>query len=95
MKVLITGGNGYIAKALYNALNQYHQVSTITRTQVNLEDRQRLLEWFDHKYFDVVIHTAAKVGSRLVADDVSVLDTNLQIYYNLLDKISPLFCKSY
>lgn len=88
MKILITGGNGYIAKALYGHLNQYHQVTTINRLQVDLENRQRLAEWFNNKYFDVVIHTAAKVGGRLVTDDASVLDANLQIYYNLLDNKS-------
>lgn len=85
MNILITGGDGYIAKALYSSISQHYQVTAINRSHVNLENRQLLAEWFDNKHFDVVIHTASKVGGRLVADDISVLDTNLQIYYNLLD----------
>jgi dTDP-4-dehydrorhamnose reductase len=85
MNILITGGDGYIAKALYSSIGQRYQVTAINRSHVNLENSQRLAEWFDNKHFDVVIHAASKVGGRLVADDISVLDTNLQIYYNLLD----------
>lgn len=83
MKILITGANGYIGKSLYNALQDKYEVTTITRNECNLNDILAVNTYFQDKYFDVVIHCAVKGGSRLQQDDWSVLDTNLQMYYNL------------
>jgi GDP-L-fucose synthase len=83
MKILITGANGYIGKSLYNALQDKYEVTTITRNECNLNDILAVNTYFQDKYFDVVIHCAVKGGSRLQQDDWSILDTNLQMYYNL------------
>ena len=65
MNILITGGNGYIAKSLANNLNN---VTSITRKDFDLTDRHATDKWFEEKYFDVIIHTAVKGGSRLLVD---------------------------
>ena len=83
MKILITGANGYIGKSLYSALQDKYEVTTITRNECNLNDILAVNNYFQDKYFDVIIHCAVKGGSRLQQDDWSVLDTNLQMYYNL------------
>ena len=83
-KILITGGNGYVAKSLYNSLCHDYSVTSVTRNEFDLTDASQTNQWFSDKHFDVVIHTAIKGGNRLVADDASVLDANLQMYYNLL-----------
>lgn len=85
MNILITGGRGYLAKALYGALSPHHEVTAITRLDFDLVDTLKTHEWFADKYFDVVIHTAIVGGSRLRPEDSWVLDTNLKMYYNLLD----------
>ena len=36
MKILITGGNGYIAKGLYNNLKSIHDITLITREECEL-----------------------------------------------------------
>jgi dTDP-4-dehydrorhamnose reductase len=84
MNVLITGGNGYIAKSIYDALKDKYNITTITRQDFNLTNYAETWKFFTNKYFDVVIHTAVVGGSRLVADKSDVLDCNLQMYYNLL-----------
>lgn len=84
--ILITGGDGYIAKSLYNSLHEEYNVTSINRSIVDLSDPQKVNKWFSDKQFDVVIHTAIKGGSRLVQDDSNVLDTNLMMYYNLLEQ---------
>lgn len=84
MNILITGGDGYIAKSLHGPLNETYNVITINRDQCDLTDSKSVTDWFSDKYFDVIIHTAVKGGSRLVRDDASVLDVNLQMYYNLI-----------
>ena len=84
MKILITGGNGYIAKSLYNTLKDQHDITCITRQQLDLTDGEATIQWFKGKYFDVVIHCAVKGGSRLKGDTFADMDRNLCMYYNLL-----------
>lgn len=84
-KILITGGNGYLAKALYKALHINYSVTTVSRSDFDLSDSFQTNQWLSNKHFDAVIHTAIKGGHRLIKDDASVLDTNLKMYYNLLD----------
>ncbi len=86
MKILITGANGYVGKSLYNALKDKHEVATITRDKCDLTNLDDVNFYFLNTWFDVVIHCAVKGGSRLQQDDWSVMDSNLQMYYNLLHK---------
>jgi UDP-glucose 4-epimerase len=85
MKILITGGNGYVAKSLYNAFKDKYCITCITRQDFDLTDPFETNKWFSNKQFDVVIHTAVVGGSRLKEEDSSVIDQNLKMYYNLLD----------
>ena len=82
MKVLITGGNGYIAKSLSKGLNE-HELTLITRQDFDLTDRKSTDDWFRGKFFDVIIHTAIKGGSRLKQEEGNDLYQNLQMFYNL------------
>jgi nucleoside-diphosphate-sugar epimerase len=84
MKILITGGNGYIAKSLYNAFRDIHEITVITREDFDMAVFADMNKFFQGKYFDVVIHTAVKGGSRLQKDTSLVMDCNLLMYYNLL-----------
>jgi len=84
MNILITGGNGYIAKSLYNNLKEKYNITLITRQDFDLTNSKAVSDWFSDKYFDVVIHTAVVGGSRLKSEDSSIIDQNLQMYYNLL-----------
>ena len=84
MDILITGGNGYIAKALYDNLNHKHNITTITRQNFDLSSYDATCEWFNERHFDVVLHTAIAGGSRLHEDDSVVLQQNLAMYNNLL-----------
>jgi GDP-L-fucose synthase len=84
MNVLITGGNGYIAKSLYNALKNKYNIICITRQDFDLTAFQAMNNFFQNKYFDVVIHCAVQGGSRLKKDSYKDMDVNLAMYYNLL-----------
>lgn len=83
MNVLITGGNGYIAKSIYNALYKFYDITSITRKDFDLEDTKAVNDWFKDKTFDIVIHTAIQGGSRLKSEDQSVIDSNLNMFNNL------------
>jgi GDP-L-fucose synthase len=84
VNILITGGNGYIAKSLYQALKAKHSVMIISRKDFDLTNSEATNNFFRHRLFDVVIHCAVRGGSRLKTDETSVMDDNLQMYYNLL-----------
>lgn len=93
MKILITGGNGYIAKSIFNTLKDKYNITSITRQDFDLTDSFKTLKYFSNKYFDVVIHCAVSGGSRLKQETWSDMDSNLKMYYNLLnceDKFNKL-----
>jgi len=83
MKILITGGNGYIGKSLYIALKDTYETTTITRNNFDLKDYNKTCEWFYEREYDVVIHAAISGGSRLQADSERVIENNLDMYNNL------------
>jgi nucleoside-diphosphate-sugar epimerase len=85
MKILITGGNGYIAKSLYSALHTKYDITVITRQDFDLTCWTSTHKFFHDKSFDVVIHTATSGGSRLKEETDIVIRENLLMYRNLLN----------
>lgn len=85
MKILVTGANGYIGKSIVESLRGEHDVTPISRQDFDLTDGHQTQQYFSGKHFDVVIHCAVVGGSRLKEDDWSVSDSNLLMYYNLLN----------
>lgn len=94
LKILITGGNGYIAKSLHSYLYPEHDITLVSRTDFNMTRREEVQHYFKDKYFDVVIHTAVKGGSRLnPLEGPDVVLANLLMYDNLMrcrDKFNKL-----
>ena len=85
MKILITGGNGYIAKSLYSAFKDKYDITSITRQDFDLTDSFETLKYFSNKYFDIILHCAVSGGNRLKQETWGDMDNNLKMYYNLLD----------
>ena len=88
MNILITGGNGYIATSLSRELwkgSSRYNITSITRKDFNLTDREATDDWFYGKYFDIIIHTAIVGGSRLNKDNGNICYQNIQMFYNLLN----------
>lgn len=84
MKILITGGNGYVAQSIYDVLKNEHDVALITRQDFDLTDTKSTNQWFQDKHFDLLIHTAVVGGNRLNPEDESIIKSNLQMWRNLL-----------
>ena len=100
MKILITGGNGLIGSALQSKIN--NRINTIyspLKNELNLLNREQVIDYVSCNKFDIVIHLASKVGgvkanTQYVADFYS---ENIQINTNIIDaciksKISKLIC---
>ena len=93
MKILITGGNGYVATSITNTLWKKHHILSPGRKELDLTDKKLVDKFFEGKQFDVVIHTAIRGGSRLNEDDQTVLLDNIIMMTNLhshQDKYSKL-----
>ena len=84
MKILITGKHGYIAKSIHSYLSSEYDITTVGREDFDLTNCNETNNWFQGKYFDVIIHTAVMGGSRLKNETWSTADCNLIMYYNLL-----------
>ena len=85
MKILITGGNGYIAKSIHSYLYSKYDITLASRADVDFTDREAVEYYFKDKYFDVIIHTAVKGGSRLNPNEESnIVFENLLMYDNLM-----------
>tara|TARA_R110000744_G_scaffold58232_1_gene121524 strand:+ start:9888 stop:10685 length:798 start_codon:yes stop_codon:yes gene_type:complete len=85
-EILITGGNGYIAKSISQGLWKYSDrdnITSISRKDFDLTNKKSTNKWFEGKYFDVIIHTAVVGGSRLTPDTSETFYQNLQMFYNL------------
>jgi UDP-glucose 4-epimerase len=87
MKILITGGNGYIAKSINDKLSSDYQITLASRNILDLMSNDSIDSFFDNnEKFDVVINTAVSGGSRLKGDGWGVLENNLKMYYNICSK---------
>ena len=86
MKILITGGNGYIARSIANSLWEKYYIIAPGREELDLLDSKSVDTFFEGKHFDVVIHTATLGGSRLKEEDETVSFYNLIMFYNLIRK---------
>jgi len=93
MKILITGGSGFIGNHLTSVLSKKHQVSVLDINSSNVDtpfikaDIHNLSEIRDAvKDFDVVIHLAALVGVENSENDpIKTLDFNINGTRNILD----------
>jgi GDP-L-fucose synthase len=93
MKILITGGSGYIAKSIHSILYSKYDITLITRADLDLTDREKVKHYLSNKYFDFIIHSAVTGGHRLFLDNPKVAIDNLLMYDNLMrcrDKFNKL-----
>lgn len=100
MKVLLTGGSGFLGKHLQQEIKNYNRDSKISadiidckvfshKTDGDLTIRTNFENIFDYDDFDVVIHLAAKVGG-IGANQASPYDfihENLIMGLNIIDTI--------
>jgi UDP-glucose 4-epimerase len=88
MNILITGGNGFIAKELVDFFKRDNEnnVIALNRNELPILDKRKVDEWFvwNKNKIDVVIHTAVRGGSRLKKDKFDVFYDNINMFLNIL-----------
>lgn len=86
MRILITGGSGFIARNLSEKLNDKYELSVYGSKELNLLDSVKVFEFIKKNKFDVVIHTATydAAPKHSIKDPTKVLENNLRMFFNVV-----------
>ena len=76
MKILLTGGRGFVGRHIRESLEATHTVVAPTHTELDVTDAARVDDVLRTGRFDAVIHAAIQGGPN-------VLDSTLRGYWNL------------
>jgi nucleoside-diphosphate-sugar epimerase len=82
-KILITGSNGFIARNISARLSDC-EITLTNRSNLNPLIAADVDNFFKDKYFDVVLHTAIKGGTRLAEDESEYVYQNCLMHFNIL-----------
>lgn len=84
MKILLTGGNGFIGKNVIEKLGGRYEIIAPGSFELNLLDEDSVMKYISQNRPDVIVH-AASVGLKLGQDgEQDILEKNLRMYLNLL-----------
>lgn len=85
MKLLITGGKGFIARSLAEGLGRGYDISSPGRQELDLLDADRTAAFLKAGRFDAVIHCATydAAPKTSVKDPAKVLENNLRMFFNI------------
>ena len=85
MKILVTGGNGFIGRNIKESfLKEKYLIVAPSRQELDCSNDKNMEAFFLKNSFDVVIHAAAKPAHRNAADPNGILYTNSRMAINLL-----------
>ena len=84
MNILITGGQGNIAKMIKAHLSQFFNIINPSRSELDILDFTKLKQFLNINTFDILIHTAILGGRRNKDETGEVTHKNLLMLENLL-----------
>jgi GDP-L-fucose synthase len=86
VKILITGGSGFIAKNLFEQLKTEYIILAPGSRELNLFDSQKIFKYIKRNKFDVIIHTATydAAPKHSTKDPAKVLENNLKMFFNIV-----------
>jgi GDP-L-fucose synthase len=83
VKVLITGGGGFIGKNLAEQYSRTLDVAVPTRAELDLLDAEAVRTYLEHHRFDAVIHAATDRSTRRLGSGPELLNRNCRMFFNL------------
>ena len=91
MKILVTGGNGNIAKMIKTNLSSpAYEITNLSRSDLNVLNQFDIEKYLTENNFDILVHTAILGGRRTKEENGDVTHNNLLMLENLL-KFSDKF----
>jgi nucleoside-diphosphate-sugar epimerase len=85
MKILITGGNGNIAKMIKaNLSSPTYEIKNLSRNDLNVLNQLDIEKYLTENKFDILVHTAIIGGRRTKEENGDVTHNNLVMLENLL-----------
>ncbi|MFD0716754.1 NAD-dependent epimerase/dehydratase family protein [Paenibacillus sp. GCM10027626] len=83
MKILLTGGSGFIGRNIIEQLGSKYHILAPRHKELDLLNEDDVRSFFQSHSIDVVIHSAVKPGHRNSADNSQLCYNNLRMFYNL------------
>ena len=85
MKILVTGGNGFIARNLLEQPAEGDEMIGVNRQDLDLMNADQVFSYLKETHFDIVIHTATydAAPKHSTKDTRKVLENNLRMFFNL------------
>ncbi len=83
MKILITGGSGFIGRNVKEYLSARYSVLAPAHSELELLDEKAVENFLAKNSVDIVIHSAVKPGHRNAKDLSGQLYTNTRMFFNL------------
>lgn len=84
MRILITGGNGNIAKIIRNNLSSKYEIVAPARAELNILSFSDVKIFLENNDFDILVHTAISGGRRTKDENGDVIYFNLLMWENIL-----------
>lgn len=72
MRILITGGTGFIGKTLIGGLSKEHKIFSPTHKKLELLDAESVNKYIEKNKIEVIIHCAVKGGPDVLPETVSI-----------------------
>ena len=84
MRILITGGSGFIGKNIYEGMKNKHEIYAPTHREMDFTLFGEVADYVQKMKFDTVIHAATHNATRNTKVDLSlVFRNNLKMFMNL------------
>jgi nucleoside-diphosphate-sugar epimerase len=84
MKILITGGNGNIAKIIKKKMCEKYEIISLNKYELNLLDLSKIKHYLENNNFDILINTAITGGRRTKECKNESFYENLLMFENLM-----------
>jgi UDP-glucose 4-epimerase len=89
MRILITGGSGFIGRNLAEQLAANYEVLAPSSAELDLLNEQAVREYLTRHRCDVIVHTATTRSNRRLAAPPDLLDRNCRMFFNLVRNLAP------
>ncbi len=84
MKLLITGGSGFIGRNLAEYFASGYAVSAPSSSELDLLDAVAVRNYLCAHRFDVIVHAATTRSNRRLGAPADMLDRNCRMFFNLV-----------